>query len=94
MARHVKKTYNYLERDEKPRTEFTERLPLYQPEQLIYMDKSGIDSKEISPYGYCEPGQRFHAQPPGYGKKRLSIIRGVCGKQFLAPMVDQRDCQA
>ncbi|PSO61363.1 MAG: IS630 family transposase, partial [Cyanobacteria bacterium QH_10_48_56] len=33
------------------------------------MDKSGIDSKEISPYGCCEPGQRFHAQPPGYGKK-------------------------
>ena len=55
------------------------------------MDESGIDSKEISPYGCCEPGQRFHAQPPGYGKKRLSIIGGVCGKQFLAPMVDQRE---
>jgi hypothetical protein len=33
------------------------------------MDESGIDSKEISPYGCCEPSQRFYAQPPGYGKK-------------------------
>ncbi|PSO58671.1 MAG: hypothetical protein BRC36_17455 [Cyanobacteria bacterium QH_2_48_84] len=71
-----------------------EKLPLYQPEQLIYMDESGIDSNESYPYGWCEPGQRFHAQRPGYGKERLSIIAGLCGKQFLAPMVNQGYGQA
>ena len=38
----LKKTYNYPERDEKARSKFIEKLPLYQPEQLIYMDESGL----------------------------------------------------
>ena len=38
------------------------------------MDESGIDSKEISPYGCCEPSQRFYAQPPGYGKKTERVF--------------------
>ncbi|PSO79452.1 MAG: hypothetical protein BRC44_08525, partial [Cyanobacteria bacterium QS_4_48_99] len=33
------------------------KLPLYQPEQLIYMDESGIDSNESFPFDWCEPGQ-------------------------------------
>ena len=68
---HAKKTYNYLERDEKARTEFIEKLPLYPPEQLIYMDESGIDSNESSPYSWCKKGQRFQAQRPGKGEKDL-----------------------
>ena len=71
-----------------------EKLPLYQPEQLIYMDESGIDSNESFPYGWCEPGQRFHAQRPGFRRERLSIMAAICQEQFLAPMLDQGYGQA
>ena len=91
---HAKKTYNYLERDQKARTEFMAKLPLYQPKQLIYMDESEIDSNESFPYGWCEPGQRFYAQRPGFSKERLSIMAAICQEQFLAPMVDQGYGQA
>ena len=70
------------------------KLPLYQPKQLIYMDESEIDSNESFPYGWCEPGQRFYAQRPGFSKERLSIMAAICQEQFLAPMVDQGYGQA
>ena len=51
------------------------------------MDESGIDSNEIFPYGWCEPGQRFQAQSPGFGRERLNIMAAVAEGQLLAPMV-------
>ena len=47
------------------------------------MDESGIDSNEISPYGWCEPGQRFQAPPLGFGRERLSIMAAVAEGQLL-----------
>ena len=78
----------------KPGLNSWKKLPLYPPEQLIYMDESGIDSNESFPYGWCEKGQRFHAERPGFRRKRLSILGAICQEQFLAPMLDQGDGQA
>ncbi|MBD2547820.1 MULTISPECIES: hypothetical protein [Planktothricoides] len=40
-----KKTYGYQERDELERKAFLEKIASSEPEQLIYMDESGINAE-------------------------------------------------
>jgi hypothetical protein len=49
-----KKTYGYQERDELERKAFLEKIAPYEPEQLIYMDESGINNNEVYEYGWNE----------------------------------------
>ena len=36
-----------------------------EPQNLVYIDESGIDNTEDYPYGYCQKGQRFYALKSG-----------------------------
>lgn len=73
---------------------FREKLAQYRPEQIIYIDESGIDSNESYDYGWCEKGKRFHASRPGKRRERLSIIGALGEGKFFAPMVYQGYCTA
>ena len=74
--------------------EIRKKLAQYQPEQLIYVDKSAIDSNDTYPYGWCEKGKRLHCKRPGKPRERLSIIGALSEDKFLAPMVYQGYCTA
>jgi hypothetical protein len=41
-----KKTYGSRERDEEKRQEFLQKIKLKKPEDLVYVDESGIDNRE------------------------------------------------
>ena len=47
-----KKTYGYQERDEAKRQEFREQLNKYKPEEIIYIDESGMDNRDDYGYGW------------------------------------------
>lgn len=87
-----KKTYAYMERNEGECSLFREKLKNYKPEDIIYMDESGIDGNESYPYGWCEKGERYQAKKPGKGRERLSIVGALCKENFFAPMVYQGYC--
>lgn len=87
-----KKTYSYQERCEQARDDFRKKLAHYKPEQVIYIDESGIDSNDSYSYGWSLKGKRFYSTKPGKNRERLSIIGALCEDIFFAPMVYQGYC--
>jgi transposase len=87
-----KKTYRYRERDEVQRQAFLKQLARYTPEEVVYVDESGADDNEDSPYGWCVRAERFYAERRGNRTCRISMIAGWCDRQVLAPMTFQGHC--
>ena len=54
-----KKTYGYRERDEAKRQAFLEQLSAKSLQNIVYIDESGMDSRDDYAYGWNERGQRF-----------------------------------
>jgi len=54
-----KKTYGYQERDEVKQLLFKEKIAPYVPEDIVYIDESGMPSREDYSYGGNAKGQRF-----------------------------------
>jgi transposase len=67
-----KKTYGYQERNELERKAFLEKIASDEPEQLIYMDESGINNNEVYEYGWNEKGSRYYSKKPGVRARNVS----------------------
>ena len=87
-----KKTYGYRERDEARRQAFAEQLSLLPLEKIVYVDESGMDSRDDSAYGWNERGQRFHALKPGQRQGRVNMIAALCNQHLLAPFTVEGSC--
>lgn len=87
-----KKTYGYRERDEAKRQVFSEQLSLLAPKQIVYVDESGMDSRDDYTYGWNERGQRFHALKSGRRQGRVNMIAALCHQQLLAPFTVTGSC--
>jgi hypothetical protein len=83
---HEKKTYGYRERDEEKRQLFIQELQNCNPEELVYVDESGIDNRDDYGYGWNEKGERFYDLKSGRRSLRVSIISGLRQGQLIAPM--------
>ncbi len=86
------KTYGYRERDEAKRQTFLEQLALLACEQLVYVDESGMDSRDDYAYGWNERGQRFAALKSGRRQGRVNMIAALCPQQLLAPFTVKGSC--
>ena len=42
-------------------------------ENLVYIDQSGMDNRDIYEYGWWRKGQRIYGQRPGKKRERISI---------------------
>ena len=69
-----KKTYGYRERDEEKRQAFIAQLSTLPPSQIVYLDESGMDSRDEYDYGWNERGQRFHSLNSGRRGGRVNAI--------------------
>jgi hypothetical protein len=49
------------------------------PDDLVYIDESGIDNTEDYAYGYCRKGERFRALKSGVKVQRISMIAALRG---------------
>ena len=87
-----KKTYGYRERDEAKRAVFVAQLSGLSPEQIVYLDESGMDSRDDYGYGWNELGERFHALKSGRRSGRVNMIAALCNQQLLAPFTIEGAC--
>jgi hypothetical protein len=65
------------ERDELERKAFLDKIATYEPEQLIYMDESGINNNEVYEYGWNEKGSRYYSKKPGVRARNVSAELGL-----------------
>ena len=92
MVLPEKKTYGYQERSEEKRREFDLKIRQKEPEQLVYIDESGIDNREDYGYGWNEKGQRLYDFKLGKRSIRVSIISGLCQGKLIAPLTFVGSC--
>lgn len=74
------------------RLEFREQVSELDPEQLIFIDESGVNLGMNLPYGRCESGQRLYA-PQNPRGQNVSIcagigLRGVVGSAVILGAYD------
>jgi hypothetical protein len=87
-----KKTYVYHERDEAKRQSFRTYLKTKAPEQVVYLDESGIDNRDDSAYGWNARGERFYSLRSGKRSGRGNMVAALCNAQLSAPFTIEGAC--
>jgi transposase len=85
-----KKSIHATERDTEAnrirRQAFVAELRTIAPEDLIYLDESGVSTQMARPYARAPRGQRVHATVPGGNWKMLTILGAMDHNGMLAAM--------
>jgi hypothetical protein len=90
LAIPAKKTYGYRERDEEKKTKFRVNKSK-KPEELVYVDESGMDNREDYGYGWNLKGRRFYDLKSGKSI-RVSIMSALCQGKLVAPLTFEGAC--
>jgi hypothetical protein len=61
-------------------------------EKVVYLDESGMDSRDVYDYGWNEKGQRFHALKSGRREGRVNMIAALCDQNLIAPFTVEGAC--
>ena len=66
---------------------FLNQIEKIAPEDLVYIDETGIDDNIVVQFGWSEKGERSFAEQSGFKTERLSIIAGYVygSKELIAP---------
>ena len=83
----VKKTTLYKERDEEKRRAFLAEIEQCNPNDLVYLDESGIDPRTIRDYARAPRGKQVVSDVSGKREKRTSLIAAWLpeAKELIAP---------
>ena len=54
-------------------------------EDLVYIDRSGMDNRDVYEYGWGLKGQRIYGQRPSKKRERISIMSGYHLGKLVAP---------
>ena len=81
-----KKTYGYRERDEEKRQQFLQYLKKQKPDNLVYIDESGLDNRDDYGYAWNKRGERFYDFKSGKRSIRVSIMSGLFQGKLIAPL--------
>lgn len=69
-----------------------EQLATIKPEDIVYADESGMDSRDDYGYGWNEEGKRFYALKSGRRQGRVNMIAAYCNSQLMAPFTIEGPC--
>ena len=69
-----------------------EQLKSYSPEDIVYIDESGIDGFLHRPYAWAPKGQKVIGEISGKRYARESFVAGLCANALLAPFCYQGTC--
>jgi hypothetical protein len=58
----------------------------------VYIDESGMDSREVYSYGWNAKGSRFYALKSGRRQGRVNMIAAYCHGELLAPFTVEGSC--
>ena len=81
-----KKTKRFKEQDPEKVKAYLKELAQYRPEQIAYVDESGIDSYLYREYGWSPRGQRLIGKISGRRYKRVGIVAAKLGREIIAPL--------
>jgi len=82
----VKKTKRYREQKPEQAAEYLEKIKGIDPEQIAYVDETGIDTCLYREYGWCERGKPLTGLVSGRKFKRTGIVAAQMGKSILSPL--------
>jgi hypothetical protein len=85
----ITKTTLYEERDEAKRQEHLVEIAKYKPEQIVYIDESGINKHLHREYGRAPRGEQVLGDVKGKKFQRLSMIAGLCDNKIIAPFTHE-----
>ena len=81
-----KKTTHYREQDPEKVAAYQEEISGIAPEQIAYVDETGIDTYLYREYGYAPKGQKVHAAVSGRKYKRVGIVAAQLGGEIVSPL--------
>jgi hypothetical protein len=90
----LKKAFLSLERCEKKREDFLDKIKTVPPESLVFIDESVIDSYVCRLSGRAPRGQKVRGEKSGTRYARHSFVAAKCGKKILAPRTYKGTCTA
>ena len=86
LINHSKiKTALYKEKFAKTRKQHAEVIERFNPQKLIYVDESGIDSYISREYGWDLRGKKVMGNISGKRYARESFVAGFLGKEVIDP---------
>jgi transposase len=62
------------------------------PEEIVYADEAGMDSRDDYGYGWNEEGERFYSLKSGRRQGRVNMIAAYCNRQLMAPFTIEGSC--
>ena len=87
MVIRQKKTFNYIEANQKKREEFLEEIKEVDPMNIVYSDETGIDDNEVPLAGWAPQGERCHASKKANRKTRYNITAALNVNVLFAPFI-------
>lgn len=58
----------------------------------MYIDEAGVDNRLYREYARATLGEKIYADIPGKKRERISMIGGLIGRKFIAPMTFNGGC--
>lgn len=80
-----KKTTRYREQNAEKVAEYQQQIINISPEEIAYVDETGIDTYLYREYGYAPMGELVCAQIPGRKYARTGIVAAKLGDKILVP---------
>jgi len=81
-----------LEADEKRRQEFLEEIQDLKPEELVFLDESGVEYNLVKDSGWGEIGKKLDGKKSGKHYQRTNLVAGYVNKEPIAPLVFHGTC--
>ena len=79
MELHEKKTTHYKEQDSEKIKTYQEQIKGIHPENIAYIDETGIDTYPFLEYGYAQKVQKIYDKISGRKYKRIGIVAAKIG---------------
>lgn len=83
-----------MEANEEKRKGYKEVIKTIAPENLVYIDESGIEERIVKDRGWCKKNQKLSAKKSGKYYERSNIIAGYVNKKIISPMVFYSSCNS
>lgn len=81
-----------MEASKEKRDKYLEAIKEISPEDLVYIDESGIDITEVKDRGWGKKSEKLIGKKSGKYYQRTNIIAGYVDKKSIAPMVFNGSC--
>jgi transposase len=88
----LKKTFYHPKRDEVQRESFLKIIKLFDDEELVFIDESGIEDNACREYGWSLIKTRCYGEKSYKHNRRISMIAGLCHKKLIAPFIFEGTC--